>query len=118
MTSQISIEFNPSWYKKTNHDTIKQCIAKTIKETTFEAEKRCKEKAPFDTGNLRRSHSTSYTEDEGLVHNGAHYAEYVIFGTSKMDARNYPEEICKELGQEKYMSERMKQHLKESGVTL
>lgn len=118
MTSQISIEFNPSWYKKTNHDTIKQCIAKTIKETTLEAEKRCKEKAPVDTGNLRRSHSSKYSDEEGSVHNSADYAVYVIYGTSKMSARNYPEEVCKELGQEKYMSERMKQHLKETGVTL
>lgn len=116
MTSQISFEFNPSFYKKTDHSIIKKCIAETIKETTLQAEKRCKEEAPYQTGNLRRSHSSEYSADEGLVHNSAEYAVYVIYGTYKMDARNYPSQVCKELGQNKYMSERFKKHLKEEGV--
>lgn len=116
MTSQISIDFNPSFYKKTDSNIVKKCIAETIKETTLEAEKRCKEKAPYDTGNLRRSHSSDYGEEEGLVRNSAKYVEYVVYGTYKMEARNYPSEVCKELGQNKYMSNRFKQHLKDKGV--
>ena len=116
MTSQISIDFNPSFYKKTDHNLIKKCMAETIKETTLQAEKRCKEEAPYDTGNLRRSHSSDYSENEGAVHNSAEYAVYVVYGTYKMEARNYPAQICKELGQNKYMGNRFKQHLKEQGV--
>ena len=104
MTSQISFQFNPSFYKKTNPAIIKKCVAKTIKDTTLEAEKRCKEKAPYDTGNLRRSHSSKYSADEGT-------------GTYKMPARNYPSEVCKELGGEKYMANRFRKHLRDEGVT-
>lgn len=111
MANEVSIKFNPSWYKKTDHNTIKQCIAKTIKDTTLEAEKRCKSKAPVDTGNLMRSHSSQYEENEGSVHNSADYWSYVVFGTCKMAARNYPEQVCKELGQNKYMSNRMKEYI-------
>jgi hypothetical protein len=117
MTSQISFQFNPSFYKKTNPAIIKKCVAKTIKDTTLEAEKRCKEKAPYQTGNLRRSHSSKYSADEGTVHNSATYAVYVITGTYKMPARNYPSEVCKELGSEKYMANRFRKHLRDEGVT-
>lgn len=47
MTSQISFQFNPSFYKKTNPAIIKKCIAKTIKDTTLEAEKDAKKKHPM-----------------------------------------------------------------------
>lgn len=44
MTSQISFQFNPSFYKKTNPAIIKKCVAKTIKDTTLEAKKDAKKK--------------------------------------------------------------------------
>lgn len=112
----LEVKVNPSFFEKTNHEVIRQCVANTIRNTTLEAEKRCKIKSPYDTGALRRSHSSDITSEEGLVKAGQHYVVYVVFGTSKMDARNYPQETANELASERYMSNSMETELKKKGV--
>ena len=114
----ISIEFktNPSLYKKISKDVVDQCMKNTIGKTTLEAEKRCKQKAPYKTGALRRGHSSEISSEEGLVKNSMNYAVYVVHGTSKMDARNYPLDVLNELVSEKFMSKLMKKELREKGV--
>lgn len=112
----LEVKVNPDFYKKTSKDIITQCVANTIRNTTLEAEKRCKSKAPFKSGALRRGHSSDISSEEGLVKNRQHYATYVIHGTSKMEARNYPLEVVNELTSENYMSNSMKKELRKKGV--
>jgi len=112
----IEVKINPSFYKKTSSSILKQCVANTIRNTTLEAEKRCKTKAPYQTGNLRRSHSSEISAEEGRVKNSANYAVYVVHGTSKMEARNYPLEVANELASEKYMSKSIEKELRKKGV--
>lgn len=123
----IDVKVNPSFYKKIAHNIIKEAESQTIKKTTLEAENRCKKKSPGPgnqlpnttykaSGDLRRGHSSELKETEGLVKNGQHYAVYVVHGTSKMPARNYPKQVADELASERYMSNTLLNELKKRGV--
>lgn len=123
----IKVQIEPSFYKKVNHEVLKACEAETIRLTTLEAEKRCKVKAPGPGnqlpgtkyrawGNLRRSHSVDISPEEGKVKNNAKYAVYVIYGTSKMPARNYPKEVANSLSSDNYMSRTFLTDLRRKGV--
>ena len=116
----IDVEFkiNPSFYKKIAPAIVKECESATIQNTTLEAESRCKKTCPVDTGALMRGHSSEINETslEGFIKNSQDYWVYVVFGTSKMDARNYPQEVANSLYSEKYMSRTFKTQLKKKGV--
>jgi len=112
----IDVKFNPSFYKKLDKNIIKKCEAVTIKNTTLEAESRCKKICPYETGALMRGHSSEISDEEGLVKNGQEYWVFVVFGTSKMDARNYPQEVANGLASENYMSRTFKTQLHKMGV--
>lgn len=123
----IDVKLNPSFYKKIAHNIIKEAESQTIKKTTLEAENRCKKKSPGPgnqlpgttykaSGNLRRGHSSEIHETEGLVKNNMNYAVYVVHGTSKMPARNYPQQVANELASEQYMSNTLMNELKKKGV--
>lgn len=112
----IDVKINPSFYKKLDKNIIKKCESTTIKKTTLEAESRCKKTCPYDTGALMRGHSSEISDTEGLVKNGQKYWVYVVFGTSKMDARNYPQKVANGLSSEAYMSRTFKTQLKKMGV--
>ena len=123
----IEVKINPSFYKKINHDILKKAESHTIRKTTLEAENRCKKLAPGPgnqlpnttykaSGHLRRGHHSEITEEEGLVRNNQNYAVYVVHGTSKMPARNYPQAVASQLASENYMSKALKDELKREGV--
>ena len=123
----IDVKFEPSFKKKINHNILKQCEKTTIRNTTLEAEKRCKVQAPGPgnqlpgtkykaVGRLRRSHSTQISDDEGLVKNSTKYWRYVVFGTSKMRARNYPQKIANQLASERYITRTMLTELRRRGM--
>ena len=123
----IDVKINPSFYKKVAANIVKKCESATVKKTTLEAENRCKKKSPgpgnqlpgttyVASGALRRAHSSEITEEQGLVKNSQNYAVYVIHGTSKMPARNYPQEVANELSSENYMSNMFLNELRRQGV--
>lgn len=123
----IDVEFSPSFKRKINHEVLKSCESTTIRNTTLEADKRCKIQAPGPgnqlpgtkykaVGRLRRSHSTHITDTEGQVRNSTNYWRYVVFGTSKMPARNYPQNIANQLASENYISRTFLTELRKRGV--
>ena len=123
----IDVKFEPSFKRKINHNVLKQCESVAIRNTTLEAEKRCKVQAPGPgnqlpgtkykaVGRLRRSHSTQISDDEGLVKNSTNYWRYVVFGTSKMRARNYSQKIANELSSEKYITRTILTELRRMGM--
>ena len=123
----IEVKFEDSFRKKINHSAISSCEAETIRKTTLEAERRCKVQAPGPgnqlpgtkykaIGRLRRSHSTKISKNEGLVKNSTPYWRYVVFGTSKMPSRNYPQKIANELSSEQYITRTMLTELRRKGV--
>ena len=123
----MEVKLNSSFYKKLNQAAVKAAEKVTIRNTTLEAERRCKIQAPGPgnqlpgttykaVGNLRRGHSSEISDEEGLVKNSQKYWVYVVYGTSKMPARNYPKKIVSELSSENYISRTMISELKKQGV--
>ena len=112
----IQVELKPDYKKKINHPAVKQAIANTIRNTTLQAERKCKTTAPYKTGYLRRSHSSHIATTEGIVSNSAPHATYVIHGTSRMAARNYPAKVCNELSSSNYASRELERELRSKGV--
>lgn len=112
----ISCDIRSSFKKKVNHQSLKRAEEIMIRNTTLEAEKRCKTTAPYKTGNLKRSHSTHISPQEGQVKNNANYAKYVIYGTSKMKARNYPKKVVGSLSSQKYMTRTFLTELRRMGM--
>lgn len=123
----INVKLEKSFYEKINHAVIKECEAETVKKVTLEAEKQCKRYAPGPgnqlpgttykaVGRLRRSHTVSISPEEGLVKNSTDYWIYVVFGTSKMPARNYPKQVSGALAGSRYMSRTFLTELRRRGV--
>ena len=112
----VQVQINPNFYKKLDGKIVDEAKKVMIKNTTLKAEGDCKKEAPFKSGNLKRSHSSNIEDDEGLVQNSAEYAVYVVHGTSKMDANNYPERVANDLASKKYMSKTFLSELKKRGA--
>lgn len=123
----MEVKLNSSFYKKLNQAAVKAAEKVTIRNTTLEAERRCKIQAPGPgnqlpgttykaVGRLRGGHSSEISDEEGLVKNSQKYWVYVVYGTSKMPARNYPKNIVSELSSENYISRTMISELKKQGV--
>lgn len=112
----MEVKINPQFYKKLDKSLVKESMEETIKKTTDEANIRCKTTCPYDTGELSRAHKTEITGEEGLVRNDIEYAPYVIHGTSRMNARNYPQQVINELLSENYMNNTFKKEYKKHGV--
>ena len=117
MSLVAEIDFRDSFKKKTNHSLVKKCMTETIKKTTLKAETECKKEAPIKTGKLRRSHSNRMLADEGQVINRAGYAVYVVHGTSRQKANNYPKRVMNRISSQQFASKTFKKELKAKGIT-
>ena len=117
MTYSVTIDFTNSYKKKTNPQVVKKAMQSTIRKTTLKAENGCKHQCPVDTGALMRGHSTHIGADEGQVRNSMNYAKYVIHGTRRMKANNYPARVMNSLAGQKYASKTFQQELRNQGVT-
>lgn len=117
MTVNVEIDFTDSYKRKTNHKLIDQCVEQTIRKVTLKAEGNCKKESPVRTGKLMRSHSTHIRKDEGQVVNRASYAGYVVHGTSRMKANNYPSRVMNRLASQKFASKTFKEELHSKGIT-
>lgn len=116
MPVSIQVNLTDSYHRKTNKNTIIQALTETIRDTCLKAENECKKTCPVDTGRLKAGHSTITEKLEGQVTNSVEYAGYVINGTSKMDAQNYPQEVANTLATQEYISQTFHKHLKSKGV--
>lgn len=86
----VEITFSDSYYKKFNAESYANAIKDTVKGVTEEGMVECQSECPVRTGNLRDSHLTEIDEYSGKILNTAHYCLYVVYGTYKMAANNYP----------------------------
>ena len=123
----LNVKLEDSFRKKINHELYKRAEQETIRKVTLEAEKQCKKYAPGPgnqlpgtkykaSGHLRASHSSVIGPNEGMVVNNSGYAQYVILGTSKMPARNYPRQVNGRLAGTKYMTRTFLTELRKMGV--
>lgn len=123
----IDVHFEESFKKKINHSVLKAAEEVAIRNTTLEAEKRCKMEAPGPgnqlpgtkyraSGALRRGHSSQISKEQGLVKNSMNYAVYVVHGTSKMPARNYPLKVANSLASDNYITRTVLTELRRRGM--
>ena len=94
---EIKIDYNDSFYKKTNPNTYIQAISETIEFVTSQFVEGCKDEAPVRTGQLRDGHYSKVNGLEGYVCNNVEYAKYVIYGTSRQAPNNYPARVAKKM---------------------
>ena len=124
----IEVDLEASFKKKINHAVLKECEEITIKNTTLKAEEMCKgsitpgpgNQLPGTSykavGNLRRSHSSHISSEEGQVRSSSGYWRYVALGTSKMPARNYPQQVANKLSSDNYITRTFLTELRRRGV--
>ncbi|MBQ6220029.1 MAG: HK97 gp10 family phage protein [Methanobrevibacter sp.] len=90
MGVNVSLTFNDSFYKKLDTNSITEAITDTVNDVTEAAVSECQSECPVRTGNLRDSHYTEIDDYTGSILNTAEYWIYVVYGTYKMSANNYP----------------------------
>ena len=89
----VDVQVSAELYDKLDTKKLIEAARKAVKETTIDLEGECKDYAPVDTGNLRRSHSYDVDAGESVtrarVKNSANYWPYVEFGTSRQPPYGY-----------------------------
>ncbi len=93
----VEITYSESFYKKLNPSVYVQAEEECVKNSTMEAEEGCISEAPVRTGKLRDGHYTEIEGMNGRVMNDVEYAPYVVYGTSRQPANNYPQRVANEM---------------------
>lgn len=72
-------------------DAIEQAVKNIVKRRTSEMNRKAQRYAPVDTGELRRSILSTFSENgmQGKVSAGMHYSPYLEYGTRFMSARPF-----------------------------
>ena len=112
----IRVEFNNSFFKKTNSRILQESFQDVIEYTTETICNGCKDEAPVRTGKLRDGHYTNVRGLTGEVKNDVEYAPYVIFGTSRQSANNYPQRVINRINASGEIGSRLEQTLSSNGV--
>lgn len=70
---------------------IEEAVQKIVKKRTSEMNRLAQRNAPVDTGELRRSILSTFTDNgmTGQVSSGMHYSPYVEYGTRFMTAQPF-----------------------------
>lgn len=100
--------------KALDQETYKRVASNVIRDVTLQAEGECRSQAPVLTGNLRNSHSTDIDELSGRVLNSADYWIYVVFGTYKQSANEYPRRALETVG--KQIDSIVQKNIKDEGI--
>lgn len=94
---ELDIIYSDDFYKKIDVSSYVNAEEECISNVTLEAELRCREEAPVDTGLLRDSHYVEISNLEGAVKNDVEYMPYVVYGTSRQSPNNYPQRVVNSL---------------------
>jgi hypothetical protein len=81
MAEAIRVQFNDSFYKKTDPKTYQAAVQETVGKLTLKAENLCKKEAPKKTGNLRGGHHSEIKGYTGYVKNPVHYWRWIVYGS-------------------------------------
>lgn len=93
----VNITVSPTLARTLSHEKYKEALNKSIEKTLTDAKDGCQKICPVDTGRLRDGHETEMKDLEGYVTEEAPYWIYVVHGTSRMAARNYPSWVMNEI---------------------
>ena len=93
----IKIDFTDSFNKKTNPQNYEESLKESIEYVTNIFVEECSREAPKRTGRLSKGHYYRMDGLSGHVGNIMYYAPYVIFGTSRQPANDYPSRVANQL---------------------
>ena len=116
MGFNVTVHYNEGYYFKLNSNNYIKAEEDTIREIVSEAEMGCIDEAPVDTGLLRDSHYSEIDGLSGRVLNDVEYAVYVIYGTSRQSANNYPQRVLNSISGN--YAEHFRSALLDNGVDL
>ena len=114
----MGVEFtiSDSFTNKTNTESYTNAIRDTLSEVIERTMAECQNECPVRTGNLRDSHSTSIDDFSGTITNSAEYWMYVVYGTSRMAANDYPQRAWNNIVSQDVIGEVFKSKLNENGI--
>ena len=112
----INVEYGEGYYVKLNNSFYNSVFEDVISEVTNNAMELCMEECPVDTGLLRDSHSVSIDGLTGSVENSTDYWIYVVYGTYKMSANNYPERVASQIISSNTIVDIVNNALSENGI--
>ena len=112
----VEITINDSFNKKTDPEAYLEAIRGTVSEVSEKTMLECQSECPVRTGNLRDSHSVEADDMEATIRNSAEYWMYVVYGTSRMAANNYPQRAWNTIISQDVIGEVFKSKLKENGI--
>lgn len=89
----VDVQVSTTLYKKLDEKKLKNAAEKSVRETTIELEGECKDYAPVDTGNLRRSFSYEVSGGGSVtraqVKNSTNYWVFQEYGTRYIPAQGF-----------------------------
>ena len=112
----VEITINDSFTKKTTPDSYIEAIKGTVNDVSQRTMEECQAESPVRTGNLRDSHSVESSDFEATIRNSAEYWIYVVYGTSRMSANNYPQRAWNTIISQDVIGEIFRNKLKEQGI--
>lgn len=90
---EVEVNYLDSFYLKTSPDVYLEAMKDAIQFMGDDIVDALKSEAPVRTGRLREGH---YSINNGLsliISNDVEYAKYVIYGTSRQPANDYPSRV-------------------------
>jgi len=112
----VEITINESFTKKTDPEAYSKAMVDTVSDVTQKTMEECQAECPVRTGNLRDSHSVESDGMESTIRNSAEYWIYVVYGTSRMAANNYPQRAWNNIISQDVIGEIFKSKLNENGI--
>ena len=89
----VNVTVSDALYNKLDEGKLTRALKKAVTETTVKLEVECKDYAPIDTGNLKRSFSHEVTGGKAVtrakVKNSTNYWMYPEYGTRYQPAQGY-----------------------------
>jgi len=123
--TQIEIKGIEALNKKLQPETVKQPLADGIKKITLALDREVKMATPVDTGVLGASIVNQIAPESGRVFATRDYAQFVEYGTKKMEARHVTQGSTRRvfgLGMFGYtiqiISQKMGDFMKELGINI
>lgn len=108
--------YSQSFYDKLDGNNYVNMFMDIIEESTNEANERCQSECPVDTGLLRDSHEVDVGGLTGSVTNSTDYWVYVVYGTYKMSANDYPLRVVNSMISEDYFMRVTSEVLRGNGI--
>ena len=112
----LEVIYGQSYFDKINPQTYISAIEEVISNITQEAIALCMDECPVDTGLLRDSHEADVGGFVGRITNSTDYWVYVVYGTYKMSANNYPQRVIGEMVSSNIISDNVNSVLSEKGI--